>query len=171
MLRTLLGFAAITTLAATPASLAAQTPDYLAFGDYAREVARTLTSIRSCKRMGFDVDDGPSLPNEVSNLALRAAITMGIDRSTAESLLLDALDRENEDIELMSSVPEHIDTTEELVALARETFAFWDRRCRSLASGGFGSAYVRLTGDEERVQRKALEELIRGIEAAASGQE
>lgn len=156
-------------LAMQPQPASAQAPDYVAFGEYAAEVARTITSIQSCKRMGFAVEDGSSVPSDISDRAVRRAVMMGIDRSTAESILLDALNRERTDIELLSTVPDDADTTQELVAYSRETFSFWDRRCRAMAASEVGSGYVKVTGDEERVQREALEDLTRKIEAAAEG--
>ncbi|VWX56955.1 conserved hypothetical protein [Sphingorhabdus sp. 109] len=88
---------------------------------------------------------------------------MGIDKSTAEAMLLDALNREKADMELISSLPKHIDTTEELIEQVRDTFLFWDTRCRALSSAGFGSNFIRETGNEASVQQKSLEKLIADI--------
>lgn len=140
--------------------------DYIAFGEYAEEAAQIVTSVRSCARMGFSVNDDPGVPLELSDRALRTAVRMGVDRSTAESMVVAAIEDETADMELMSSVPDYIDTAEELVAHFRETIGFWDSRCRSLASSSLGSEYIQVSGNEEATQQALIDRVV----AAANGE-
>lgn len=152
-------------IALGPGQVMAQT-DYLAFNEYATEVARTINSVTSCKGVGFTVQDGSNVPDEISAKAIRTGIMMGVDRSTAESIVLGSLKRDAADMEYLITVPEHVDTTEALVAHTRQMFAFWDDRCRQVAASAFGSDYVQVSGNEETVQREMIQKIMREIGAS-----
>lgn len=144
--------------------------DYVAFGAEAEEAAHVLTSLQSCKRLGFHVDDRPEAASEISDITIRRGIALGIDRAMAETMMLDALKREQIDLAFISQPPEQADTVQELVASMRENIAFWDDRCQSLISGELGSRYIRRTGTEADVQARLLAAATEQIEAAASGE-
>jgi hypothetical protein len=144
--------------------------DYAAFADDVEEAAVILTSIRSCKQMGFDVDDRPSVPEEVTDITVRRGVMLGIDRAMAEALILDAVNRELADMELLSSPPVEADTVQKVVANTRELFAFWNARCERLTHENLGARYVRQTGKEVEVQERLFADVAGRIEAAARGE-
>ncbi|OYW45915.1 MAG: hypothetical protein B7Z08_04810 [Sphingomonadales bacterium 32-68-7] len=159
--------ALVSTLAAFhPAR--AQGADYLAFGDHAKDVARIANSIGTCKSLGYDVDDRPQVLDELRDIALRTAVMADVDRQTAETMLVDALKREQSDAEFMTSLPAHIDTREKLVVRFRETMSFWNDRCGALASGDLGSRYVRKGANQPAAYEAVLQSAIARIEEASS---
>jgi hypothetical protein len=159
---------ACTLLGAILTPISANSADYLAFGQDAKEVAQTVTSIKSCKRMGFDVDDSSKVPDELNDAMMRRAVMDGIDRDTAQSLVQSALKREQADLELMSSLPDYVDTKEKLIARFRETMAFWSERCASLATGELSSRYIHRSGREGDVQQQLIAATTKKIEAATT---
>lgn len=140
--------------------------DYLGFNDDAKEWARLVTSIKSCKRLGFAVDDRAQVPNEIEDIMLRKAIVAGVDRATAEGIMLSSLKSEQRDMELFASVPAYVDSQDELIAHFRSQMDFWNNRCLSLASGGLSSHYVQRTERQEAVLEERIATGIREIEAA-----
>lgn len=137
-----------------------QTADYVEFGEVASDFAMTITSIQTCKRMGFGVEDHPGVPQELTDRAFRDAVRLRVEQSTAEALLLAGLDRERNDMSLMSSVPSRADTVEELEAYFRDFISFWDTRCRSIAEANLGAHYVRVSGNEAEVQAALVRDAI-----------
>lgn len=137
-----------------------QSSGYVKFGEVASDFAVTITSIQSCKRMGFGVEDHPGVAQELTDRAFREAVSLRVERSTAEALLGAALDRERKDMDLMSSAPSYVDTVEEVETYFRDFVGFWDTRCRSVAEANLGAHYVRVTGDEEEAQAALIRDTI-----------
>lgn len=146
--------------------VSASAANYIDFGQEAEEVARTLTSIQSCKGMGFEVDDRSKVVAEIVDTIVRRGITHGIDRSTAEALALDAINSEKRDMEYVSRLPDHIDTAQESVVALQDQFTFWAGRCNDLTSGELSGRYIRRSGTEAAYQQQKLAAMVEQIKAA-----
>jgi hypothetical protein len=143
-------------------------PDYLDYIEHTKVIARTITSIQSCKRLGFNVIDRPTVPNDITNSALRRAALEGIDIKLAESMLLDALREEQQRQELIAKVPAEADTEDELIAFAKETIGYWGKRCADLAEHSVANSYIRHTTPAYELEAltKQIDTVVSGIKKA-----
>jgi hypothetical protein len=129
-------------------------PDYLNYIEHTKVLAQTITSIKSCKRMGFNVVDTPTLPTDMTNSALRKAALEGIDISFGESMLVDAIREERQRQDLIAKVPAAADTEDELIAYTIDTMNYWGRRCSQLADDPVASQYIWHTTPAQELEAK-----------------
>jgi hypothetical protein len=148
--------ALVAVAALLPAAATAQTADYVEYGELTEQAARVATSIGSCHRLGFKITTDDSRMKAFTERTIRKGVMLGVDKTLAENMLLDALNREKEDLEYLSTVPEDIQTKEALFETFTEMMNFWHQRCHSIASSEVGSEFVQVTGNEDDVLRDTL---------------
>ena len=152
-----------------PVAAQAQQTDYLGLNDRAELAARVVTSAGSCTQLGFDVSMDGEAAVALGNRTVRQGVMDGINKSTAEQLVLAAMDREREDLAYLSEVPANLDTNEELLAHYRETMGFWLNRCRSLAATQLGGQYIRVTGREDEVFERMMADMAKELDEINPG--
>lgn len=117
---------------------AAPTPDYLAFSDHAKLVAVAATSAGSCPRMGYTVSR-EALGRWAEN-ASSEGVHAGIDASTANMILADALRQETDNLDALNArVRASGGDRREVDRL----LDFWTARCAGLAENPKTAPYFK----------------------------
>ena len=105
-----------------PLLVAASTPDYLGYMERLEPYAELVTSVASCRNMGFVFDDKKGVA--VGERLIADAIKDGIDRDTAMRLLDSAVEEEKSD---MAYLADKVDADNG--EAVEEFLDYWEARC------------------------------------------
>lgn len=151
----------IVGLVAIGAGLSLQVPDYVDFQARADSLARAVTSVASCRTLGFDV------PRVDPDLEAKAVIAVGaregISAELAGAFVRDAVENETS---LLATLNEAAtDPSNQGLEPIRRHILWWTARCETLAENEIGRRFIRRSPDQEATaQRGILEGLEGGLQ-------